>query len=124
LAALFAHGASAPALIDRSGSGTTSSGSISICVPSPVHRVHAPCGELKEKMRGSSSGIEVPQRRHAKRSEKSIVRPSPSSPRSGRIWTSTSPSARPTAASTDSVRRLRTSARITRRSTTTAMSCL
>ena len=57
---LLAHGASAPSPIDSDGSGTTSSGSISICEPSPVQRGHAPCGELKEKIRGSSSGIDGP----------------------------------------------------------------
>ena len=35
----------------------------------PVQRGQAPCGELKENIRGSSSGIEVPQWRHMKRSE-------------------------------------------------------
>jgi len=59
----------APWLSDRLGSGTISSGSISICEPRPVQRGQAPCGELKENMRGSSSGIEVPQCRHMKRSE-------------------------------------------------------
>ncbi len=40
--------------------------------PSPWQRWQQPCGELKEKIRGSSSGIEVPHSRHAKRSENSI----------------------------------------------------
>ena len=59
----------APSFSDRLGSGTISSGSISIWEPSPVQRGQAPCGELKENIRGSSSGIEVPQCRHMKRSE-------------------------------------------------------
>jgi len=63
------QGRIAPWLSDSDGSGTTSSGSISIWQPSPVQRGQAPCGELKENMRGSSSGIDVPQLRHAKRSE-------------------------------------------------------
>ncbi len=63
------HGRIAPSPSDSEGSGTISSGSISICEPSPVQRGHAPWGELKENMRGSSSGIEVPQCRQAKRSE-------------------------------------------------------
>ena len=50
-------------------SGTTRSGSISSCEPSPVQRGQAPCGELKEKMRGSSSGSETPCSGHAKFSE-------------------------------------------------------
>ena len=40
-----------------------------MCEPSPVQSGHAPCGELNENIRGSSSGIEVPQCRQAKRSE-------------------------------------------------------
>ena len=63
------HGRIAPSASDRLGSGTISSGSISIWDPSPVQRGQAPCGELKENIRGSSSGIEVPQWRHMKRSE-------------------------------------------------------
>ena len=59
----------APSFSDSDGSGTISSGSISICEPSPVQRGQAPCGELNENIRGSSSGIEVPQCRHMKRSE-------------------------------------------------------
>ena len=41
-------------------SGTIRSGSISSCEPSPVQRGQAPCGELKEKIRGCSSGSETP----------------------------------------------------------------
>ena len=49
------HGAMAPSLSDRSGSGMTSSGSISNVVPSPSHVSQAPYGELNEKLRGASS---------------------------------------------------------------------
>ena len=63
------HGRIAPSPSERLGSGTISSGSISICEPSPVQRGQAPWGELNENIRGSSSGIEVPQCRHMKRSE-------------------------------------------------------
>ena len=62
------QGRIAPSLSVSDGSGTISSGSISICEPSPVQRGQAPWGELKENIRGSSSGIEVPQCRHMKRS--------------------------------------------------------
>ena len=55
-----------------------SSGSISICEPSPVQRSQAPCGELNEKIRGSSSGIDVPHFRQAKLSEKVSTSPGPS----------------------------------------------
>ena len=50
----------APSSIDRSGSGTTSSGSTSSRVPSPSHVGHAPYGELNEKLRGASSSNEMP----------------------------------------------------------------
>jgi hypothetical protein len=63
------QGTSAPSAIDSDGSGTISSGSISRWVPSPVQRGQAPCGELNEKMRGASSGSEMPSSGHAKRSE-------------------------------------------------------
>ena len=55
-----AHGTSAPVarLLDRSG--MTSSGSISSLVPSPVQAGQAPCGELNEKLRGSSSSTVKP----------------------------------------------------------------
>ena len=69
------QGRIAPSLSDRRGSGTISSGSISICEPSPVQRWQAPWGELNENIRGSSSGIEVPQWRHTKRSEKVCTSP-------------------------------------------------
>ncbi len=103
-----------------------------------MQRGHAPCGELNEKIRGSSSGIDVPQFRQENFSEKTSVEadsrtpfapvecgfvdglPAPSST----ISTSTSPSASATAVSTESASRLRTSGFIWSRSTTTAMSCL
>ena len=57
---ILAHGTSAPdaRLFDRSG--TTRAGSISSLVPSPVQDGQAPCGELNEKLRGSSSSIVKP----------------------------------------------------------------
>ena len=55
-----AHGAMAPSSMDRSGSGTTSSGSTSRRVPRPSHVGHAPYGELNEKFRGASSSKEMP----------------------------------------------------------------
>src|SRR4029079_1001547 len=57
---IFAHGTSAPfwRLFERSG--MTRSGSISRRVPRPVHAGQAPWGELKEKLRGSSSSIVKP----------------------------------------------------------------
>ena len=83
-----------------------------------MQRGQAPCGELNENIRGSSSGIEMPQCRQAKRSEK--VRTLPS----GSTSTSRMPSASATAVSTESASRLRSSGRMISRSTTTEMSCL
>src|SRR3712207_8715516 len=60
----------------RDGSGTSRSGSISCCAPRPWQRGQAPCGELKEKIRGCSSGSETPCSGHAKRSEKVSGSPS------------------------------------------------
>ena len=54
------HGTSAPALMLLVRSGITRSGSITSCVPRPVHVGQAPWGELNEKLRGSSSSIVVP----------------------------------------------------------------
>src|SRR5450759_5442363 len=59
------HPDSAPSLMLSDGSGTTASGSTSMRMPSPVHAVHAPCGLLKEKLRGAGSSIEIPQYTHA-----------------------------------------------------------
>src|SRR5436190_12172768 len=60
-----AQGAMAPSLMDRSESGTTSSGSTSRRVPSPSHVGQAPYGELNEKLRGANSSNESPQYVHA-----------------------------------------------------------
>ena len=119
----LAHGASAPSPIDSDGSGTTSSGSISICEPRPVQRAHAPCGELKEKIRGSSSGIDRPvvEAGELLGVERDRAGAAPSR---GTISISIMPSASATAVSIESARRLRTSPRMTSRSTTTEMSCL
>ena len=87
-----------------------------------MQRGQAPWGELKEKIRGSSSGIEIPQCRHAKRSEKVSTRASP--PSRGSVSISRIPSASATAVSTESASRLRASGFMISRSTTTEMSCL
>ena len=50
-----AHGSRAPVARLLDLSGTTRSGSISSFVPRPAQPGHAPCGELNEKLRGSSS---------------------------------------------------------------------
>ncbi len=57
---IFAHGTSAPAARLLARSGTTRSGSISRRVPRPVQDGHAPCGELNENVRGSSSSTVNP----------------------------------------------------------------
>ena len=82
-----------------------------------MQRGHAPCGELNEKMRGCSSGSETPWSGQANFSEKSIGSPSTTS-------IATSPSASAAAVSTDCARRVRRSAFITSRSTTTSIECL
>ena len=64
-----------PREIDSVGSGTISSGSITRWKPSPWQRWQQPWGELKEKIRGSSSGIEVPQLRQANFSENTSTSP-------------------------------------------------
>src|SRR3712207_1713440 len=68
----FAHGTTAPSLTLRSEFGTTRSGSISSRLPSPSQRSQAPCGLLKEKVRGCISAMEAPQLVHVNVSEKSI----------------------------------------------------
>ena len=50
-----AHGAIAPSFSESEGSGMTSSGSASYVVPSPLHTLHAPYGELNENDRGAST---------------------------------------------------------------------
>ena len=90
-----------------------------------MQRSQAPCGALKEKIRGSSSGIEVPHFRQANFSENVSVSPTASESESlGTSFTDTMPSASAAAVSIESTRRLRMSGRITRRSTTTETSCL
>ena len=48
--------AMAPSFSERSGSGMMRSGSISSLLPRPWQSGQAPCGVLKEKVRGSISG--------------------------------------------------------------------
>src|SRR5664280_578281 len=54
------HGTSAPFAKDRFLLGRTRSGSISSRLPIPVQSGQAPWGELKLKLRGSSSSTVVP----------------------------------------------------------------
>src|SRR6476660_9205969 len=65
---ILAHGTSAPCWRLFDLSGITRSGSISSRVPRPVQAGHAPCGELNEKLRGSSSSIVNPSYGQVKRS--------------------------------------------------------
>jgi hypothetical protein len=55
------HGSTTPSRIEMRGSPSTSSSLTRRRVPSPPQVGHAPKGELKEKWRGSSSGMEMPQ---------------------------------------------------------------
>src|SRR5512139_3670178 len=50
----------APCDSDKSSLGTMSSGSKYIEVPKPLQVGQAPCGLLKENIRGLSSGYEIP----------------------------------------------------------------
>src|SRR5262252_11054934 len=100
------QGAIAPSASDRDGSGTTSSGSTSILVPSPVQSGQAPHGELNENDRGSSSSNDKSSYRHARCSEYIRSRFGSSSGRSTKSSTTTPP-ARPSAVSTESVNRRR-----------------
>src|SRR5215467_11011212 len=63
------QGLTAPSKMLFDLSGMINSGSNSILIPSPLHSVHAPKGELKEKLRGSSSPRLIPHLAHALRWE-------------------------------------------------------
>ncbi len=112
---------SAPSLMLNEGSGTTASGSTSMRIPRPVHAGHAPCGLLKEKLRGAGSSMEIPQYTQAKSFEKSI---SPTLVPSSTGMSRMRPSLSLAACSSESCRRLRRSGLTTTRSTTISMSCL
>ena len=55
------QGTIAPSKIDLDLSGITRAGSNSILTPNPLHVLHNPKGELKEKFLGSNSPIVNPQ---------------------------------------------------------------
>ena len=57
-------------------SGIINSGSNSILIPRPLHSLHAPNGELKEKLRGSKSPMLMPHRAQAFRREYNVSSPS------------------------------------------------
>ena len=94
----FTHGAIAPSASDFCSSGTTLRGSKSQVAPSPWQVVQAPCGELNEKARGDISGTLMPHTTQASLRENSR------SPLSSALITTT-PSARSSAACTESDRR-------------------
>src|SRR5260370_11811151 len=100
------HGAIAPSPSVLAGSGTTSPGSTSILVPSPVQSGQAPHGELNENDRGSSSSNDRSSYRQARCSENIRSRSGPFSGRSMKPST-TPPPDNPTAASTESLSRPR-----------------
>ncbi len=103
-----------PAAIDRSGSKTSFSGSISLKNPSPEHWGHAPCGELKEKSRGETSEKENPHSGQANRDDSWI-----SSPPTTEIRTNPSPTFK--AVSREEAKRLATPSRTDNRSMTTSI---
>ena len=105
------------------GSETTSSGSTSIRVPRPWQAGQAPNGELNENERGSSSSVSMScSLGHAIFSENRISLPGSLASRSTRSKT-TSPEARLSAVSTESVSRRLEDALAESRSTTTSMVC-
>src|ERR671925_1314146 len=59
------HGLIAPSSMLFDLSGIIKSGSNSILMPRPLHFLHAPNGELNEKVRGSKSPSEIPHRGQA-----------------------------------------------------------
>ena len=131
------HGRIAPFASERSGFARMRSGSGSRRVPSPVHDGQAPCGELKENVRGSISPMEKSPSGHARRSEntRSVEWGSFGAGKAGPERTgsagamTTKPSPSRSAVSTESERRLRSSSAstpffTTKRSTTTSTVCL
>src|SRR6185312_13888236 len=63
------HTATAPSLIERVSSGTTSAGSAWSFSPRPLQSTHMPSGELNENDCGDSSGKPMPHFAHALSSE-------------------------------------------------------
>ena len=117
------QGPMAPSPRVAPGSGTTSSGSTSIRVPSPWHSGQAPNGELNENDRGSSSSVSIGcSLGQAIFSENRSSRPGSLAGRSTKSKT-TSPPARPSAVSTESVSRRLADALTASRSTTTSIVC-
>ena len=106
------------------GLGTTSSGSIFCSEPSPLQVGQAPKGLLKEKSRGSTSGIVKPDTGQANFEEKMMRLGSPLGSFSSAYSMTAMPSASSSAVSKDSASLAPMSARTTMRSTTTSMSCL
>src|SRR3989338_4012921 len=95
------HGRMAPSAMLKRLFGITRSGSTSSFVPRPVHVGHAPCGELNENSRGSSSGRLMLHNGHAKCSENTLVSSLPPATDS----TMSMPSPKSSAVSTDCARR-------------------
>ncbi len=117
------QGASAPSRMVASWSRMASSGSTSLRTPRPWQTGQAPKGALNENVRGSSSSSESTwSLGQASFSEKRRVRFGSSSGTSTKSSTTT-PSARPSADSTESVTRWTEEALTARRSMTTSMSC-
>jgi hypothetical protein len=99
-------------------SGITSSGSKNSVIPRPSQAGQAPKGLLKENRRGSTSSMVKPETGQANLAEK-VVR----SPFFLASSVKARPSARCSAVSKESARRVSMPSRTMRRSTTTSMSC-
>src|SRR5437588_6757011 len=70
------HGLTPPSKMLFDLSGIINSGSNSIFIPRPLHFLHAPKGELNEKVRGSKSPKLIPHRGHALHWEYNVSSPS------------------------------------------------
>ena len=116
------HTLIAPSSSESDSSGTMSSGSTSILVPSPEQSGQAPKGELNENDRGSNSSKLNPSRGQAKCSLTVRSRFGSSSARSTKSRVMMPPD-NSKAVSTESVIRCRALSRTTSRSTTTSMVC-
>ena len=117
------HGWMAPSPSVAPGSGTTSSASTSMRVPRPWHSAQAPNGQLNENERGSSSSVSIAW--SLGHDIFSLNRSSRCGSLAARSTKSKviRPPARPSAVSTESVRRRLEDALTASRSTTTSMVC-
>ncbi len=109
----------APSAIVSRPLGITSSGSTSSREPRPVHTGQAPCGLLKLKVRGTSSGIVT-----SGWSWQAYINEYDDSSSLSALRTLILPSATSSACSTDWAKRVRLASSLTKRSITISILCL